>query len=155
MPKKSSRNDLKAPTNQLMELKTDLYSKLDRVNSQLMTLGLEYKKLLDDVDQIDAELAYRSRPTPEPRLSDHALMRFAERALGLNIEALKARIMTPVVIQAIKNGASAVTVEGIKMKVVDNTIVTVYQPRTGKIKNHAPKETDGIKAGLDDYYQDK
>lgn len=153
MVKKLTRVDLTAPTNQLRDLSADLKSKLDRISSQLTSLELEYRQFLSDVSSIDNELMRRSRPAPEPRVSDHALLRFIERVFKIDIDYIKnRRMLTPTVIEAMKNGATGVTVEGLRMKIADNTIVTVYiedKPHTKTLK-----ETDELKEGLDEYYEE-
>jgi hypothetical protein len=110
--------------------------------------------LTREVANLDAELARRIRVEPEPRLSDHALLRFIGRVYNIDLDAIKAKIMTPTVIQAIKNGATAITVEGIRFKISDNTLVTIFTPndkpkaRTGKVN------VDELKEGLAEYYDE-
>jgi hypothetical protein len=61
----------------------------------------------------------------EPSVSDHALLRFIGRVLGVDLDALRARILTPTVAAAIKAGARAVTVEGTRFVVKGGVIVTI------------------------------
>jgi hypothetical protein len=63
-----------------------------------------------------------------PGISDHALLRFIERILGIDVDALRGRILTQGVVAAIKAGASAVEVEGVKFVVKRGVIVTTLAP---------------------------
>lgn len=112
-----------------------------RLESSISGLERQIADLRAEFGQVRNELAKRLRPTPEPRLSDHALMRFIERVFGVDFEAMRAEILNPNIVAAIKAGASAVTVRGVKMLVKDNTIVTVVtdeQKNAGKAKRLRP-----------------
>lgn len=136
---------------QLQALKTTLTSQYERINSQLTSLSLELQKVAKQRIKVETALNHRLKPTPEPRLSDHAVLRFIERKYNIDVGAIKSRIMSGVVIDAIKGGASAVTVDGIKLKIVDNAIVTAYQAEPPKSK-HTPRQPNELKEGLDEYY---
>ncbi len=58
-------------------------------------------------------------------VSDHALLRYLEKRFDLDLPALKAEILTPDRIGAIKAGAHKISVDGLKYIVKDNTVVTV------------------------------
>lgn len=146
-----------APSMTMGDLKTQrdqLAKKLEQINAQVTDLTVISRTMANEISKIDSEISRRMRPAPEPRLSDHAILRYIERAYGIDIEAIKAKIMTPTVIQAIKNGASAVTAEGVKFKVVDNTIVTAIIPEVHKAKTKKIKEVDTLQEGLDEYYNE-
>ena len=77
---------------------------------------------LADVRQ---ELARRMKPSPEPRISDHAMLRYVERVMGIDVEAIRTEILTDHVKSALRTGATGVTVNGVKMVAKDGCIVTV------------------------------
>ncbi len=135
--------------------RVDLDSKLARLNSQVTGLRIEIQNFTHEASAIDNELRRRSIPVQEPRLSDHAILRYIERAFNIDIDAIKERIMTPDVVQAIKNGASAVTVEGIKFKIKDNAIITAFAPDIPKAKTKKFRPVDELKEGLDDFYNEE
>lgn len=102
---------------------------------------------------VRTELEKRMRPSPVPRVSDHALLRFIERVLGFDVEAVRDRILTDTVKSAILAVASAVNVDGARLTVKDNTIVTVTvgEKKPKKVaKNSRPElsEDDAISEGL-------
>jgi len=59
-------------------------------------------------------------------VSDHALIRYMERHMEFDIEGCKKSLLTPLVVEAINNGAKKVTIEGIRFVVEDKIIVTTY-----------------------------
>jgi hypothetical protein len=75
--------------------------------------------------EIRAEIAKRMRPSVEPSVSDHALLRYAERILGIDMEEMRSQILTEATKSALRMGASGVTVNGVKMVAKDGRIVTV------------------------------
>lgn len=62
------------------------------------------------------------------RVTDHAVLRYLERAHGLDIEAVRdhlaGRAMT-----GVQLGASAVIIEGVKLILKDSVLITVYKHR--------------------------
>ena len=75
------------------------------------------------------------------RVTDHAVLRYLERGMGLNVEIVREHILqicaTPAAF-----GASAVRTEGLKFEIVDNTVVTVVPDaqrpsRTSQRRNSA------------------
>lgn len=75
--------------------------------------------------EVRAEIARRMRPSPEPRISDHALLRYMERVMGVDVDAVRSEILNEKIKAALKMGATAVTVNGVKMIAKEGTIVTV------------------------------
>lgn len=64
-------------------------------------------------------------PSKDPvRVSDHALIRYLERAMGLNIEVVREHI-AGLCGGAAAFGASTVRAEGVRFAICDNTVTTV------------------------------
>lgn len=57
-------------------------------------------------------------------ISDHALLRFIERIVDVDLDDLRAKLLTQGVRHAILAGATAIDVEGVKFVVKNRTIVT-------------------------------
>lgn len=98
------------------------------------------------LNEIRSELAQRLRPATEPRVSDHALLRFIERTLDVDIEAIRASILTDAVKSALRAGATAITVADIKMLAKDGVLVTVLtndmRPKRQRVKRGWRFEND-------------
>jgi DNA gyrase/topoisomerase IV subunit A len=124
---------------------TQLQQESARIESQISELERTVADLRASFGTIRSELAKRLRPSPEPRCSEHALLRFIERVYGVNIDAARAEIMTPAVVAALKAGVTAVTVKGVKMLAKEGVIVTVVtneMKNEGKHKRTRAYETD-------------
>lgn len=111
---------------------TQLQAESVRLQSQLGPMEASLSDAKRMLAAVLAEIDRRTRPAPVPRVSDHALLRFMERALLLDVEALRGRIMTETVKAAILAGAGAVTVEGVRFKIANNVVVTALPPQEGR-----------------------
>ena len=60
------------------------------------------------------------------RVTDHAILRYFERAHGLDIEFFR-RHLAALASSGVREGASAVIAEGVKLILVEDTVVTVYE----------------------------
>jgi hypothetical protein len=77
--------------------------------------------------------------TKEPvRVSDHALCRYLERAMGLNIELVREHIATicsgPAAI-----GAVCLRAEGVRFEITNNTVITV-RPDDGSVPGKTTRD---------------
>lgn len=64
-------------------------------------------------------------PSKDPiRVSDHAVLRYLERAMGLNIEMVREHILQVCVAPA-SFGAVCVRAEGLRFEIVRNAVTTV------------------------------
>ena len=117
----------------------DLQKESDRLASLLGPIEAQLADARASLAAVRKELEKRLRPGSQPRMSDHALLRFMERTMGLDVEGLRVRLMTEDVKSAIRMGASTVTVEGIRFKIQDNAIVTVLDKPDRK---KMPKDRD-------------
>ena len=86
-------------------------------------------------------------------------MRFIERVCRINVEELRQRILTPTVIDAVRAGASAVIVEGVKFIVRDNVIITTLD-EDQRVKKRDRKhvravEEPSLKEGLEEYFDSR
>ena len=111
--------------------------------TQLQQESTRLERLIGDADrtladlraafgEVRSTLAARLRPSPEPRCSEHALLRYIERTRNIDIEAIRAEIMTPGIVEALRSGVTAVTVRGVRMVCKEGVIVTVT---TDEMKN--------------------
>jgi predicted nuclease with TOPRIM domain len=61
----------------------------------------------------------------EPELSDHALLRYFERVMGLDVEAAKKSLLTDDVKESILMGAKKIRKDGYQMRISNNIITTI------------------------------
>jgi hypothetical protein len=116
---------------------SDLEQEAASVCKTLTALELQVGELRATFQALNAEIAKRKRPSPEPRLSDHALLRYLERVKGVDVQAARREIMTPSIITAIKAMATTVTVNGARFLVKDGAIVTIMEAeKKPRLRNH-------------------
>lgn len=60
-------------------------------------------------------------------LTDHALVRYMERVLKIDIETLKNEIVSENIMKAIETGASSITFNGFRYVISNGKIVTVTE----------------------------
>lgn len=65
------------------------------------------------------------KPCAEPTVSDHAVLRYMERAMGFDIVAIRRSILTPERVAAIKSGATTIKADNCSFKVQSNVITTI------------------------------
>lgn len=82
-----------------------------------------------------------------PHVSDHALLRFLERVKGVDLDAIRAEILSPLVKCAIKAGASAVIIDGHRCPVSPHGTITTIMPRPGP-RCHAGRANNGRANGV-------
>ncbi|MNU42707.1 hypothetical protein D3C71_314730 [compost metagenome] len=83
----------------------------------------------------------RATPPRMAHVTDHALLRWIERHLQVDIEALRASILTPSVVEAIECGASAVHCreEGVTLIVAESGAIKTVLP-IKRVRHHADQE---------------
>lgn len=59
-------------------------------------------------------------------VTDHAIIRYLERRHGVDIEELR-RHIAALAVSGVETGATGVIVEGIKLVLIESTVVTVYR----------------------------
>lgn len=70
----------------------------------------------------------------DPRVSDHALLRYLERVMGLDLDRVRDRILTPENRAAIKAGATAILIEGERYPVHEGVVTTTLHRTFGKYR---------------------
>jgi hypothetical protein len=64
--------------------------------------------------------------TRRPIVTDHAVLRYLERAHGLDVEFFRSHIAT-LTAAGVQHGATGVKVEGVNFVLQDETVVTVLE----------------------------
>jgi hypothetical protein len=66
--------------------------------------------------------------TEEPAITDHAVLRYLERVVGMNIQAIRDSILTPDRAQMIRMGARKIKIETDALLIIENKkIITVMR----------------------------
>jgi len=104
---------------------SELEQEAARLAKDITALELQLGQARATFQTLNAEIARRKRPAPEPRLSDHALLRYLERIKGVDVEGARREIMTPGIVAAVKAMATSVIVNGARFLVKEGAIVTI------------------------------
>jgi hypothetical protein len=97
--------------------------------ARLGGIEAEAQRIRSRLGQITTELDRRAaQDALVPTISDHALLRYIERICGVDVEAMKAELLTETVVLAIKQGATAVKSPVGTMVIKGNTVVTFLDP---------------------------
>lgn len=89
-----------------------------------------------------------TRDFVEPRVTDHAVLRYIERVLGFDVDAIRDRIMSKTVRDAIRSHAEAVTIDGYRYAIKAGAVVTIM-PASPDPKVRVPRrasEDEGMYA---------
>lgn len=121
----AERTDL--PLNKLEENLERLTLRKTRIEQTIKELKADNAALHDEIFNLKQEITRRrkKKDQEDPRISSHALLRYVERILEIDIELIKNHILSPANRAAIEAGATKITVDGIVLVIQDKTIVTV------------------------------
>lgn len=97
----------------------DQLSQLDKESSRLKAERKRLEALLDAI-------------TDGIEVSDHALVRYLERHLGHDLEAIRKEMVTPGVRAAVNVGAEGVKAHGGTLKIKGRTITTFITAKEGR-----------------------
>lgn len=122
-------NDLNSKTSQELEdliLRLDL--RRDRIDHSLAELKRDRQQVADQLNnakQALERLRSRKAALAEPVVSTHALLRFIERVLEINVEMIREHILSPDNRAAIAAGATKIIAGGVTLVIKDGVVVTV------------------------------
>jgi hypothetical protein len=87
-------------------------------------------------------------PNKEPlRISDHAVLRYLERAMNLNVDIVREHIAS-ICASPAAFGANCVRAEGLRFEISMNTVTTVRPDGQAPSLTSRNKAQDKIKAGI-------
>ncbi len=102
-----------------------------RIDQQITDLKADRILVTNELNRAQQELEKRRRKEAqgksEPTVSSHALLRYIERVLEINVKMLESHILSPTNRAAIAAGATKIKANGITLVVRDNVIVTVQE----------------------------
>lgn len=104
---------------------SELTAKESKWKNALHNLDEQARDLRHNLQLVGEEIARRQKAPINPRVSEHAVLRYLERAKGVDTEAIRAEILTPMVVSAMKAGAATVSVDGVKFVIDGDCLVTV------------------------------
>lgn len=116
----------------------DLAVKIERLEHHVGELRKQSTDVEAKLVALKAEYAKRTAPRPAATVSDHALLRYMERVLELDIDGLRENILGDTLLDAMAAGAKSVTIDGVKYEFKGNVVTTIMTPER-KRKKGGPK----------------
>jgi hypothetical protein len=115
-------HDLKALQTRLREATREADSCEERATRAMAV----WKEALDNVTKIETQIRELEDTAKEPIVSEHALLRYIERFMGVDLESVRRAILTETAVKMIKftrNGK--VTTDGRRLIIKNGTVVTI------------------------------
>ena len=116
----------------LKQLKTQLTKKqgeLDGIKIDMVTRQKEYESKKRIIDELQIKITRLEKPT-KPEVSEHAILRYVERVLNVDIEHIKKEILSEEVLDMVTelggNGGYPNKI-GYKVVMKDNVVVTIVK----------------------------
>jgi len=110
----------------LITQKTSLLEEVSFIRKESYTLAENITKKLKQVKEIENQI--KSLQDIDIIISEHAILRYIERVMGIDIELIKKEILTDTLKEQFKtlgNGTYPIG-NDVKVKIQNNTIVTVH-----------------------------
>lgn len=116
------------------------YTRLERARADLKNFEVERGDVLSQLRQADDRIATvrakiggiegeikKLKRTPDIIVSEHALLRYVERVMGINIEEVKQKILAPEVVNAITHfhSGNIPHPDGFSLRARENVVTTV------------------------------
>lgn len=91
------------------------------IRAQLANLDRQREKLRKALSNTKTKIEEFSA---EPRISDHAVLRYLERKYGFDFETVRKEMLTDTVVAGMRMGAEGVKFNGGVLKIKGNTVTT-------------------------------
>jgi len=107
--------------------KGEVSSKLEKLKNKRTKLKQQENKAQQELkqqNQLDFSFE-RELSTKHPFVCDHAILRYLERKKKMDIDAIRAEILTEQNISAIKAGATKIKTDGIILVIKNGGVITV------------------------------
>ncbi len=114
---------------QLESIKSELSAKLEGLKIQKSTLDKEISATNQNISNIKQKID-KLKDNGNLIVSEHAIIRYIERVLGIDIEEINSKILTEEIVKQVEilgNGTYSVNEGEFKVVIKDNVIITVIK----------------------------
>lgn len=121
------KNRVESELKKLQTLKSKLEQELSDIKRQKSILGEQTTLVSNQLQRVENDIKklITSR-SGELIVSEHAMLRYIQRVIGVPLEDIKAKIATPNLVNTVKIlGNGTYPTDGFRVKIVDGVIVTV------------------------------
>lgn len=91
----------------------------------LLNLRNKLSNVQKEVVRLEKEIARKKELTKKPNVTDHALLRFLERKLEINLDVARSGLLTDDVISAMRVGCKSIKKDGMEIKLQGSTVTTI------------------------------
>jgi hypothetical protein len=120
------KNTIEAELKKLTTIKNKLEFEIEDIKRQRTMMGEELTLRHNQISKLNNEISSLKSKSVGIIVSEHAILRYIERVIGIDLETIKAKIASDSVKKMAETmGNGTYTNDGFKIKVVDNVIVTV------------------------------
>ncbi|MDD3467011.1 MAG: hypothetical protein PHE67_07665 [Campylobacterales bacterium] len=121
------RNRVESELKKLQTLKSKLEQELSDIKRQKLIPGEQATLVSNQLQRVENDIkkliASRS---DELIVSEHAMLRYIQRVVGIPLEDIKAKIATPNLVNTVKTlGNGTYPIDGFRVKIIGGVIVTV------------------------------
>lgn len=101
---------------------------IDAQIEDLRVRNKTYQKCISDNDKKISELlAEKAKAAQKPKVSDHAVLRYIERHLRIDVENIRGQLLTPKVVSAMNAGCTGYKINGGTLKFSGKTVTTYIE----------------------------
>ena len=121
------KNSIESELKKLQTLKSKLEQELSDIKRQKLMLGEQTTLVSNQLQRVENDIKKLVASRGDGLIvSEHAMLRYIERVVGIPLEEIKAKIATPNLINTVKTlGNGTYSIDGFKVKIVGGVIVTV------------------------------
>lgn len=117
---------IEAELKKLNTQKSKLEIELDDIKRQRVLLGDQITLKNNQIQKFESEIKQLKAQNDGLIISEHAILRYIERVIGIDLEQIKSKIITKQTQKMVESlGNGTYPQDGFKIKVVDNVVVTV------------------------------
>jgi hypothetical protein len=120
------KTTIEAELKKIQTMKSKLEVEIEDIKRQRGLMGEQITLRNNQILKLDNEIKKLKSKNDGLIVSEHAILRYLERVVGIDLEQIKSKIIsekTQTMIETLGNGTYPS--EGFKIKVVDNVVVTV------------------------------
>lgn len=119
-----------ADSEQLKQLQvraTKALAEVDVIRVEKADVDRRYSEAKNRLDTINREIAKLKEAAVEPIVSEHALLRYIQRVMGVDLDAIRAKILTPRNVNTINfvRSGKVPAGDGVTLIVKDRAIVSI------------------------------
>ena len=108
-----------------LENQMGLHETIKSDEDQLLNLRVKLTNLQKEISRMENTINQKKEMLKKPNVSDHALLRFIERKLEIDIDVVRRGLLTDDVVSAMRLGCKSFKKDGMEIKIQGCTVTTI------------------------------